>query len=132
MVRLTSPPSPEYNCIAWAAGEDDRWWWPVGGYYWPVGAATTETIDAFVEAYATLGFALCEGTELEPFWEKIALYVDSRGTPTHAARQLEDGQWASKLGSDVDVEHETPDEVTTLPGCQIYGRTEVFMRRPRL
>ena len=25
---VTSPATPEYNCIAWAAGETDRWWWP--------------------------------------------------------------------------------------------------------
>ncbi|HEY7428267.1 MAG TPA: hypothetical protein VH682_28795 [Gemmataceae bacterium] len=27
--RITSPASDVYNCIAWAAGETNRWWWPV-------------------------------------------------------------------------------------------------------
>ena len=36
---VTSPPAVEYNCIGWAAGEDDRWWWPdpAGVSYWPAG-----------------------------------------------------------------------------------------------
>ncbi len=35
--QVTSPATPRYNCIAWAAGNDDTWWWPPGGfngYYW--------------------------------------------------------------------------------------------------
>jgi hypothetical protein len=24
--RVTSPTAAAYNCFAWAAGEDDRWW----------------------------------------------------------------------------------------------------------
>ena len=26
--RVTSPPDPNYNCIAWAAGRVAEWWWP--------------------------------------------------------------------------------------------------------
>ena len=35
--QVTSPPDPVYNCIAWAAGRTDEWWWPdVGGFeFWP-------------------------------------------------------------------------------------------------
>ena len=25
---VTSPPAAAYNCIAWAAGVADSWWWP--------------------------------------------------------------------------------------------------------
>src|SRR5262249_6606580 len=37
--RVTSPADDAYNCLAWAAAESDRWWWPdaLGGYYWPAG-----------------------------------------------------------------------------------------------
>jgi hypothetical protein len=27
--RITSDPSPIYNCIAWAAGHSDAWWEPL-------------------------------------------------------------------------------------------------------
>ncbi|MEG3937913.1 hypothetical protein QT995_07085 [Microcoleus sp. S36b_A3] len=29
--QITSPKSQEYNCFAWAAGEEDRWWQPIPG-----------------------------------------------------------------------------------------------------
>jgi len=42
--------------------------------------------------------------ELESGLEKIALYSMS-SIPTHAARQLRDGWWTSKLGPNFDIEH---------------------------
>ena len=32
-----SLPTLNYNCIAWAAGRNDKPWWPtiLGGYFWP-------------------------------------------------------------------------------------------------
>ena len=37
--EITSPRTVAYNCIAWAAGETQRKWWPdkVGVAYWPKG-----------------------------------------------------------------------------------------------
>ncbi|MCY3693393.1 MAG: hypothetical protein OXI54_12245 [Chloroflexota bacterium] len=36
--EITSNPTDEYNCIAYAAGETDRWWSHVADadYYWRV------------------------------------------------------------------------------------------------
>ncbi|TAF36353.1 MAG: hypothetical protein EAZ69_10585 [Oscillatoriales cyanobacterium] len=34
------------------------------------------------------------------------LKIDSNGIPTHAARQLANGKWTSKLGWLEDIEHE--------------------------
>jgi len=36
-----------YNCIAFAAGETHRWWWPMGAY-WPEPAPRDETVDSFI------------------------------------------------------------------------------------
>ena len=46
------------------------------------------------------------------------------GIPTHAARQLPDGSWTSKLGQNIDVQH-------TIFSIQDgdYGSVAVFMRR---
>ena len=30
---LASPPTLDYNCIAWAAGDTENWWQP-GVYLW--------------------------------------------------------------------------------------------------
>ncbi len=56
--RLTSPPSRRYNCIAWAAGDTGKWWWPglnAEDEYWPPGVERRETLDVFQQAFATLG-----------------------------------------------------------------------------
>ena len=84
---VTSPIDDTYNCIAWAAGDEENWWWPdvlhIG--YWPEQIAREETIEAFITAFGAVGFEVCENTESESGFEKIALFDDGRGFPTHAA-----------------------------------------------
>ena len=48
--RITSPTTWEYNCIAWAVGITDAWWWPVPGRLWPPNVPREETLAAFVAA----------------------------------------------------------------------------------
>ncbi|MBU2498114.1 MAG: hypothetical protein KKE57_04380 [Proteobacteria bacterium] len=126
---LSSPETPFYNCIAWAAGDTRRWWWPDPNdqYYWPPGMPRNETLEAFVLLFKELGYAVCEDAKYEEAFEKIAIYVDdSTGKPTHAARQVDSGRWTSKLGSLVDIEHDL-NGVTGAP----YGSVTVIMRRPK-
>ncbi|MBM4124822.1 MAG: hypothetical protein FJ246_07725 [Nitrospira sp.] len=124
---ITSPSTPDYNCIAWAAGETNRWWWPVRGSfaYWPSGAPLQETLEAFVQAFAALGFAHCDDPRIEDGFEKIAIYIDDNGQPTHAARQLPTGRWTSKLGKCEDIEHEL--EGLT---ASCYGSVARILKRP--
>jgi hypothetical protein len=126
---LTSPKDGDYNCIAWAAGENDRKWWPDkgGDGYWPPGIPRAETMDAFIAAYATLGYECCESDELEAEFEKIAIFAKPSGKPAHAARQLPDGGWTSKLGDEQDIRH------AELRGVEnhIYGVSVQCMRRKR-
>jgi len=122
--EVTSPPSKRYNCIAWAAGEDHLWWWP-GGPYWPDGVAKDETVEAFTLAYGRLGYACCEDLGLEHGFEKIALFVGLDGRVVHAARQLADGRWSSKLGEAWDITH----ELNELEG-EHYGRVGRLLKRP--
>ena len=124
--RVTSPPDPVYNCIAWAAGVTDAWWWPdPRGYdYWPPGLPCQETVDAFVKVFETLGYVACADDALETGWEKVALYA-LNGVPTHAARQLPSRRWTSKLGPEDDIEHELDGLVGPL-----YGAVVQVLRRP--
>jgi hypothetical protein len=128
--RLTSSKDRKYNCIAWAAGDLERWWWPGAppedeGYYWPAGGPHAETVAAFAAAFATLGYAACAGEAVEAGWERIALYATADGVPTHAARQLPNGRWTSKLGRREDVEHGLHD----VEG-EFYGTVVQIMKRP--
>ena len=53
---ITSQETDDYNCIAWAAGDTDRWWWPTSPpYYWPQNIPLEESISAFIQAFSTLG-----------------------------------------------------------------------------
>jgi hypothetical protein len=123
---VTSPATPSYNCIAWAARDTRRWWWPVPGvYFWPSSAPYEETIEAFVAAFATLGFQQCETAALENGWEKVVIYVNASRVPTHMARQLPDGAWTSKLGSYFDIQHSQPEDVEG----PAYGSPVVYLRR---
>lgn len=126
--HITSPASKRYNCVAWAAGDDKNWWWPLplDRGYWPSGSVRVESITSFELAFATLGFVVCENGDLEPDIEKIALFANVIGVPTHAARQLPSGRWSSKLGEMEDIEHDLRD----LEG-QVYGAVLRFMLRKR-
>ncbi|MCW2165431.1 hypothetical protein B0I12_002586 [Microbacterium hydrothermale] len=96
-----------------------------GGYYWPPSAPLEVTLEAFVVAYRSIGYRECQDGELEEGYEKVAIYADDSGNPTHASRQLPDGRWASKLGRSEDIEHDTAADIA---GDE-YGSVGLFMRR---
>jgi hypothetical protein len=124
---VESPKDRRYNCIAWAAGETHRWWWPAQFAYWPPGLPRTEDLDNFVKAFETIGYYPCDDSSLESGSEKVALFADVSGIPTHAARQQASGRWVSKLGREEDIEHATPFD---LEG-RIYGSVILVLKRPR-
>lgn len=124
--RVTSASTSQYNCIAWAAARDDRWWWPDHpDAFWPPEAPPDETLEAFEAAFAGLGYVQCFDDSLELFYEKIAIYASTAGVPTHAARQLHTGRWTSKLGQLEDIEHSSPDALVS----NRYGSPALIMRR---
>jgi len=122
-VRVTSPRSVQYNCIAWALGKIDRWWWPHSDTYWPSICPEEETIPAFEAVFRVFGYEPCEDGRIERGYEKIALYAKGNW-PKHAARQLRNGRWTSKCGKNVDIEHR-PEE---LEG-EKYGQVVKYFRR---
>jgi len=124
---VTSQRSKRYNCIAWAAGDSGQWWWPgpnVEEEYWPSSVVRVESLDAFREAFAFLGYEVCPGEDFEPGFEKIALFANEKQIPQHAARQLPNRRWTSKLGLWEDIEHPLRD----LEGLA-YGTVVLIMKR---
>ena len=122
-IEVTSPRDPRYNCVAWAAGESFRWWWPdaLETCYWPPEVPREESLEAFVRAFGTLGYETCADGSLDSAYEKLAIFA-SRRVPTHVARQLADGNWTSKLGKSVDLSH----FIDGLDG-EVYGAVVQFM-----
>ena len=126
--HITSPVTEGYNCIAWAAEDDQRWWWPTrDDGYWPPNAPRSETVESFVLAFKTLGYEVCDNGEMEEQCNKIALYVDDGGSPTHMARQLQNGFWTSKLGNFHDITHKDPYVVAE----GVYGTVKCFLKKQR-
>jgi hypothetical protein len=137
----TSPLDARYNCIAHAAEDTKKWWWPVprteligvgNDVYWPPKVKRKRTVECFIKAFAELGYKPCDNAELEAGFEKVAIYVSKvdtnttrKGEPTHMARQLPDGTWTSKIGRDVDISHTEP---SVLEG-QFYGKVKQILKR---
>jgi hypothetical protein len=89
------------------------------------------SIDAFVMAYGTLGYAECVDGSLEAGTEKIALYAQylpSLGwEPTHAAGPLPSGCWTSKPGPLEDIDHLGVAAVAD----GTYGQVVRYLKRKR-
>jgi len=117
--QVTSPATSNYNCLAWAARDNNRWWEPdpAGIYFWPSDVTREWTLANVCFSVPSIGFEICQAPEFESGFEKIAIYCND-GEPTHAARQVREGCWTSKLGVDEDIEH-------TLIGLEgeTYGRS---------
>ena len=121
-ITLLARSLEDTTAIAWAAGVISSWWWPDG--YWPSGVPECEELFAFRCLFRRLGYEVCRDGRLEPGFEKVVIYVRC-GSPTHAARQLHDGTWTSKLGNFVDIRHLTPEDV----GGGEYGEPVLYMKR---
>jgi hypothetical protein len=122
--RITSPADLEYNCIAWSAGDVAHWWQP--GMHWPGETPGDDFgMGILAKAFIALGYEECPNGDREAGFEKVALY-GSALIYTHAARQLANGKWTSKLGKGEDIEHDTPDDVAG----NLYGEVVQFIKRP--
>ncbi len=123
---VIGPADYAYNCIAWACGDSQQWWQPVPRGHWPVASDPDDaTIENLLAALAAVGFNTCSDGAPETGFEKIAVYA----TPTeytHTAKLLPTGKWSSKLGEDVLIEHDTPEDVAG----GAYGTIFQFMKRP--
>ncbi len=100
--------------------------------YWPPNVVRAVTTEVFLRAYGTLGFTLCFDGSLETGIEKIAVYGKGAAgaeVPTHAALQLENGQWTSKIGVFEDISHVASDG--TVYGIELLDANRQLTRRPR-
>lgn len=104
---ITSCATPKYNCVSWAVGDIDQKWVSgacVRGYYWPPGVGDDDTPDQWADVFKLHGYEVTDNRDHEKGFEKVAIYADVEGA-SHVARQLQDGNWSSKLGNLSDIEH---------------------------
>ena len=121
---ITSAPDDRYNCIAWAMDGQDAWWSHLPGYRW-IGDRAPGT-EALARVFVEQGYERCDSDDVEDGYDKVALFARNNRW-THAARQLPDGRWTSKLGVFEDIEHYS---LMGISG-ELYGEVYCIMRRRR-
>lgn len=123
--RITSARSSVYNCIAWALQHDDRWLEPAATPDFSEDLFEADyPLDVLIRTFENRLYAVCDSESLEIGFDKVALF-GREGQWTHAARQLRNGLWTSKLGKSFDIEHELH---ALASGA--YGKVQVIMKRP--
>lgn len=121
--RITSQVSLEYKCVAWALRIINQWWSHDG--VWLDSVPRSLEASALTQLFEAFGYAVCDIPDREPGYDKVALYALD-GEWQHAARQLENGQWTSKLGPFEDITHPAPEDVAG----EVFGEVHCIMRRP--
>jgi hypothetical protein len=102
----TSGQTPLYNCIAHSVQTALVYIWPDADeeYAWPPTLPRNDSVPNFVEFYQQCGFEPCGDPSFEEGYEKIVIFQIG-GRVAHAALQLENGHWTSKIGDLIDIEH---------------------------
>ena len=136
-----------YNCIAWAAEDvHHKFWWPNIYGHWPFWIRRQETVRCFIWTFFWLGYVKCRHSRREFAFDKVVLYAIHKSghpttppnhlrdfddwIPTHMARQMPDGTWTSKCGTNEDITHFTLDALECHgPNTASYGTPVIYMKR---
>jgi hypothetical protein len=127
----TSPWTFDYNCIAYACGVLDEWYWPPGNEpwangkltVWPNGIPPNLQVGSFIMLFQSLGYQICPDGTLVAGFEKVVIF-ERNNEVTHAAKQNQDGSWTSKLGRNIDVSH----AIAGMSGG-VYGNPVQYLER---
>jgi hypothetical protein len=87
---------------------------------------TSSQLDSMVKKHLR-GYTKCDTGEQEIGYEKVAIYEHPVFDVQHAARQLQNGRWTSKIGEWEDISHRTPQCME----CDDYGEVVQYMKRRR-
>jgi len=92
--------------------DHENWWWPADDGYWPHGIPKMCNMQNFILAYKMKGYRPCRSKRYVHGYEKIVIYKDKNGVPTHAAFQSLNGRWKSKLGKLEDIQHDMLESIS--------------------
>ena len=114
-----------FNCLAYALGDQTNWWEPPrgSGRYWPAGFPADVTIQTAESIIRTHGFTAELDAAIEP--DTDAMYGQGHEC-THFAKFAR-GVWSSKLGEGHDA---VRFRLQDLEGS-LYGRAVRVLSRPK-
>ena len=129
--HFTSEQTPYYNCFSWAMKVTNIW---MDMYYFSnkFNIKYSE-LDHSANGYAEIlkkyfNYEICPDGSFEKNMEKVVLYENKYGEWTHIARQLDNGNWTSKLGKLEDIEHYN---INCLSDGD-YGNPVIYMRKQKI
>ncbi len=125
--EIRSAADPKYNCVSFAVGDLERFWYDAGvsGYYWPPGVPSADTLEGWTKLFEVHGYTESHDDSLEPDFEKVAIYASEDG-PEHVARQKASGMWTSKMGKGHDIDHPN---LECLEGATMGKVVKIMKRR---
>jgi hypothetical protein len=123
-LTITSPETPQYNCVAWALGDTEHWWEADEDYLWLDTSEFDNSLSTMQSFFHYFGFKPIDKPNFKNKIEKIALFSDDGIYCTHVAKQLSTKIWTSKLGVSHDVTH-------TLAALEegIYGNVVMILQK---
>jgi hypothetical protein len=94
-------------------------------------------LDSFILLFEKRGYKRCvdKDSSFEFFYKKVAIYAafgiygHPRWEFTHVSDQLHSGAWTSKLGKDIDIQHNTPQSLEGDVGDE-YGTIFKILQKP--
>ncbi|CZB17161.1 hypothetical protein FLM9_788 [Candidatus Synechococcus spongiarum] len=81
-------------------------------------------MESLKQVFLGLEFQPCNDSRMEGGYQKVALY-EQEGSWMHAAVQMANGRWCSKMGRGPVIEHQSPQSLSG----GIYGEPSTYMRR---
>lgn len=126
--HFTSLKRKGFNCVGYALDlvnkDIDMFWFR--DMYGLDGAKLDHSVNGYAKCFRDyFGYEICDDGQVENGFNKIALYSDTDNDFTHIAKQLENGNWTSKMGTYEDIEHYN---LEALSGT-LYGKPMLFMRK---
>ena len=123
--EITSRETGDYNCIGWAVGDSTKFYWPGPSefFFWPNEIPRNESLETFQLFFNSLVTKSVPTASWKRAFKK-SRFLKKNGLPTHAARQLADGFWTSKLDVLEDVKH----SLGAISGG-FYGEIALFLRK---
>ena len=131
--EIVGRPTHRYNCIAWAFGDNTRWWWPAYGAFWPEECLVEDEnsysgideVKSFEKLFEYIGAEETTNDKPEKGYVKLAVYKGARNYK-HMARLLPDGQWTSKMGDCAKVVNRYPEDLAG----GVYGNVSKIIKIP--
>lgn len=130
--KRVSRATARYNCLAFANGDERKWWEPLNGgrYRWPSNAKRDTLLLTVAGIFKAEGYTETDNRDVESGYAKVALYVDLEDVDSYCHVAFSDGVvWKSKLGKGQDIEHDSLDLLEGQNKDE-YGMVATILRKP--